>query len=292
MDSDATQAIGSVGIHGDISDSDAKRVISQALALFYKRPKVLNKILLRTRRGITSLEAQEAIRAAINARKNLGDNASPGVYAVRDVSGYLRAFYYEDGCEKGAQDLALKTAKASSLFMISSDKLGQHSQPNMPLWNVELLFGGLIPYLSAVPLLDSDGTVIGSIGVSGTGNGKGTANDGLIANEVAAYVATLNDPCASSAGHCIDVIPPITTPNISDASPFSDEVLSLAQVAALINEVQKYGKANQAACCTTAFDAGMRLKGTNSVLFSAFFFVHFYLFLFALRKLRSFSSQK
>ena len=40
-------------------------------------------------------------------------------------TGHMRAFYTEDGVEAGAPDIALKSAKASALFQISSQELGQ-----------------------------------------------------------------------------------------------------------------------------------------------------------------------
>jgi uncharacterized protein GlcG (DUF336 family) len=258
----ATQALGAVGIEGDITPESAKDFISKALDQFYARnDKILSTVTLRDRRGVTAKEAQEAIRAAIAARKALGDKASPGVYAVRDLSGYLRAFYYEDGVEKGAADIALKSSRATALFQIPSEGVGEYSRPNLPLYNIELLYGGLVSFESAYPLTTVDGVMIGAIGVSGTGMGKGTSNDALIARAAAKAVAQINDPCAKSADICLDLIQPITVANISSPSPYGDEAIGLAQVAALINAVQQYGIQNQQSACASVFDAGVRLKG-------------------------------
>jgi uncharacterized protein GlcG (DUF336 family) len=89
--------------------------------------------------------------------------------------------YVEDGMERGALDIALKSATTAALFQISSADLGQYTQEGQPLYNVEFLFGGLVSFETAEPLYASDGSFIGAVGVSGTGAGKGTANDGYLA---------------------------------------------------------------------------------------------------------------
>lgn len=262
MGADATQALGAVAIEGDLTEEEAKEIIAPALKAFYSsNQKNIDKITLRMRRGVTSAEAQEAIRAALESRNALGPNASPGVYAVRDLSGYLRAFYYEDGVEKGAADIALKSSRASSFFRIPSEDVGLNSRPGLPLYNIELLYDGLVSFESGYPLTSADGVIIGAIGVSGTGQGKGTKNDAVIARAAAAAVQKYQDKCVESVGVCVTVIDPIVPVNISAPSPFSDEMVSLAQVAALINAVQEFNVENKQSSCASVFDAGVRLKG-------------------------------
>jgi len=46
-------------------------------------------------------------------------------------------------------------------------EIGKMSQPGQPLYGVEHSNGGLITFGGGIPLKDTDGTVIGAVGVSG-----------------------------------------------------------------------------------------------------------------------------
>jgi uncharacterized protein GlcG (DUF336 family) len=82
---------------------------------------------------------------------------------------------------------------ASALFGLTSKVVGKLTQPAGPLYNIGLSFRGLVSFESASPIFSQDGQLIGSIGVSGNGAGRGTANDGNIAEQVAAYISASSD---------------------------------------------------------------------------------------------------
>eukprot|EP00475_Leptophrys_vorax_P031471 TRINITY_DN4767_c0_g1_i1.p1 TRINITY_DN4767_c0_g1~~TRINITY_DN4767_c0_g1_i1.p1 ORF type:complete len:564 (+),score=150.33 TRINITY_DN4767_c0_g1_i1:121-1812(+) len=255
---DSTQIIGAVAIEGpDYSEAELSTLLSQVLVRFSLDLKSQNdaKVTLRHRRGVTAFEANAAIAKAIEIRKSLTTANSPGVYVVTDVAGHVRAHYVEDGCEYGAPDIAVKSSLASALFQLDSYVIGQMTQPGQPLYNVELLFGGLVTFESASVLYAADGSVIGAIGVSGTGAGKGTANDGIIARQVSAFVRGLNDKCALSASSCYRIVESVIPVDLSVEDPFDG--VSLAQAVGLIDAVQNFSLVNsQSACITVLTSAG------------------------------------
>lgn len=105
-----------------------------------------------------------------------------------DNSGNLRAYFVEDGCELGAPDISYKAALSSALFGKKTEEIGKLSRPEGSLYNVEYLFGGLVTFEAGAPIFDNNNNLIGSIGVSGTGAGRGTTNDGNYARIAAAAV--------------------------------------------------------------------------------------------------------
>jgi uncharacterized protein GlcG (DUF336 family) len=251
---DPTQIIGALGIEtnhfGQVSEKDLDRIIADSLSNLYSTFSTSSKsVSLRERRGITALEANSAIAFAIKFRTSeLKSSSSPGVYAVRDVNGFLRAFYAEDGVESGAPDIALKSSKTSALYQIESQQFGALSQPGAPLYNAEYLHGGLVSFESAVVIRSKDGDVIGSIGVSGTGAGKGTANDGLIARRVAAYVQGISDACAYKSGLCPRVLDSV----IAADSPASvDSGITLSRAVSITRSIQEYNVRNGQYACIT-----------------------------------------
>ena len=56
------------------------------------------------------------MKTIINARKEEGADATPGVIAVFDPMGTVRSFHIEDGCERGAPDIAFKVSTNLSTF--------------------------------------------------------------------------------------------------------------------------------------------------------------------------------
>ena len=88
--------------------------------------------------------------------------------AILDDGGNLKVFVRMDGAFLGSADIAMKKAKTSRLFNGPSDALKGLSQPGGPLFGIEASNGGLITFAGGLPLANSDGEVIGSIGVSGS----------------------------------------------------------------------------------------------------------------------------
>lgn len=88
--------------------------------------------------------------------------------AVLDVGGNLKAFARMDGAWLGSIDIAMKKARTSRFFDMPTGAIGELSQPAGPLYNIEHSNGGLISFPGGLPLTAKDGTVVGSIGVSGS----------------------------------------------------------------------------------------------------------------------------
>jgi uncharacterized protein GlcG (DUF336 family) len=88
--------------------------------------------------------------------------------AVVDAGGNLKAFARQDGAWIGSIDIAIKKAKTARFFDLPTGAIGELSQPGGPLYNIEVSNGGLITFPGGLPLKNSDGDVIGGIGVSGS----------------------------------------------------------------------------------------------------------------------------
>jgi uncharacterized protein GlcG (DUF336 family) len=77
----------------------------------------------------------------------------------------------------GSIDIAIKKARTSRFFDMATGDIGNLTQPGGPLYNIEHSNGGLITFPGGIPLKNSDGEVIGAIGVSGST----VENDHLVA---------------------------------------------------------------------------------------------------------------
>ncbi|WP_299135475.1 heme-binding protein [uncultured Tenacibaculum sp.] len=130
--------------------------------------------------NITLLEAENVIsRAKIKANQlNVYMNI-----AIVDAGANLLTFARMDGAVLGAIDIAIKKAKTARLFNKETGVLGELSQPNGPLFNIEHSNGGLITFPGGIPIKNADGDIIGAIGVSGSS----IENDFLVAE----YAVTL-----------------------------------------------------------------------------------------------------
>ena len=78
------------------------------------------------------------------------------------------AFVRMDGAWLGSADIALKKAKTARFFDMNSGEIGKLSQPGESLYNIEHSNGGLISFPGGIPVTNSDGTIIGAIGISGS----------------------------------------------------------------------------------------------------------------------------
>ncbi|WP_435261512.1 GlcG/HbpS family heme-binding protein [Tenacibaculum sp. nBUS_03] len=131
--------------------------------------------------NITLLEAENLIsRAKFKANQlNVYMNI-----AVVDAGANLLAFARMDGAVLGAIDIAIKKAKTARLFNKETGILGELSQPNGPLFNIEHSNGGLITFPGGIPIKNVDGNIIGAIGISGSS----IENDFLVAEYAVALL--------------------------------------------------------------------------------------------------------
>ncbi|MEO6638121.1 MAG: heme-binding protein, partial [Ginsengibacter sp.] len=88
--------------------------------------------------------------------------------SVVDAGANLVAFVRMDGAWLGSADISLKKAKTARFFDMDSGEIGKLSQPGGPLYNIEVSNGGLISFPGGIPLKNSEGEIVGAIGVSGS----------------------------------------------------------------------------------------------------------------------------
>lgn len=114
---------------------------------------------------ISLAEATEVIAAAQAKAEEQGTLMN---IAVVDSGANLVAFVRMDGSFLGSIDISIAKARTSRLFNMPTGTLGTLSQPGGPLFNIELSNdSGLISFAGGVPLKDTDGNIVGGIGVSG-----------------------------------------------------------------------------------------------------------------------------
>jgi uncharacterized protein GlcG (DUF336 family) len=73
-----------------------------------------------------------------------------------------------DGAWLGSIDISIRKARTARFFDMNTGELGKLSQPGGSLYNIEHSNGGLITFPGGVPVRNSQGAVIGAIGVSGS----------------------------------------------------------------------------------------------------------------------------
>jgi len=114
---------------------------------------------------ITTDQAQVAIDAARKKSEEL--NVKMNI-AIVDAGANLKAFLRMDGAWLGSIDIAIKKAKTARFFDMNTGEIGNLSQPGGDLYNIEHSNNGLITFPGGVPIKDSNGEIIGAIGVSGS----------------------------------------------------------------------------------------------------------------------------
>jgi uncharacterized protein GlcG (DUF336 family) len=114
---------------------------------------------------ITLDQAHAALEAAAKKAQEIQTKMD---IAVVDAGGNLKAFARMDGAWLGSIDIAIKKAKTARYFDMPTGEIGKLSQPGKPLYQIEVSNGGLITFPGGVPIKNSQGTVIGAIGVSGS----------------------------------------------------------------------------------------------------------------------------
>lgn len=73
-----------------------------------------------------------------------------------------------DGAWLGSADIAVKKAKTARYFDMNSGDIGELSQPGGSLYNIEHSNDGLISFPGGIPIENSNGEIIGAVGVSGS----------------------------------------------------------------------------------------------------------------------------
>jgi len=115
--------------------------------------------------GITLEQAETAIQAAKAKASEIGTLMN---IAVVDAGANLTAFVHMDGAWLGSIDISQKKARTARYFDMPSGEIGKLSQPGGSLYNIEHSNGGLITFPGGIPIKNSNGDVIGAIGVSGS----------------------------------------------------------------------------------------------------------------------------
>lgn len=115
--------------------------------------------------NITLEQAEKIIAAAKNKAKEIDTKMN---IAVVDAGANLVAFARMDGAWLGSLDISIKKAKTARFFDMNSGSIGELSQPGGSLYNIEHSNNGLITFPGGIPLKNSDGEIIGAVGVSGS----------------------------------------------------------------------------------------------------------------------------
>mgnify|MGYP003288302226 CR=1 FL=1 len=114
--------------------------------------------MLTTREAKAIVSAAETMANTINV---------PVIIAVLDAGAHLKAFLRMDGAVIGSIDIAMKKARTAVLFEINSELVWEYCKPGAPAPYLELTNDGLAPYAGGIPLKNSDGLLLGAVGVSG-----------------------------------------------------------------------------------------------------------------------------
>ena len=125
-------------------------------------------------KDITLKHARAVLEAAHKKSEELGLKMN---IAVVDGGANLKAFLRMDDAWLGSIDIAIKKARTSRFFDMATGDIGNLTQPGGPLYNIEHSNGGLITFPGGIPIKNSDGEVIGAIGVSGSN----VENDHIVA---------------------------------------------------------------------------------------------------------------
>lgn len=110
-------------------------------------------------------QAQAIVDAAVQKAAEIQTRMD---VTVVDQGGNLKAFARMDGAWLGSIDISIKKARTARYFDMESGEIGKLSQPGGPLYNIEVSNEGLITFPGGIPLKNSNGEVVGAIGVSGS----------------------------------------------------------------------------------------------------------------------------
>jgi uncharacterized protein GlcG (DUF336 family) len=115
--------------------------------------------------NISLEKAEAAIEAAKEKAMRLNTLMN---IAIVDAGVNLVAFARMDDAWIGSIDIALRKAKTARYFNMETGEIGKLSQPGGQAWQIEHSNGGLMSFPGGVPIKNSNGEIIGAIGVSGS----------------------------------------------------------------------------------------------------------------------------
>lgn len=115
--------------------------------------------------NITLEQARKVVDAAIKKSQELGVKMN---IAVVDSGTNLVAFNKMDDAWLGSIDISQKKARTARYFNMDTGEIGKLSQPGGSLYNIEHSNNGLITFPGGVVIKDSNGNIIGAVGVSGS----------------------------------------------------------------------------------------------------------------------------
>jgi uncharacterized protein GlcG (DUF336 family) len=109
--------------------------------------------------------AQQALAAAVAEAERIGVAVS---IAVVDAGGVLRAFARMDGAEIAGEVIAVDKAYTAVAHRTPTAELGALAQPGGELFGLQANGRGrYVTFGGGLPVADSDGRVVGAVGVSG-----------------------------------------------------------------------------------------------------------------------------
>ena len=114
--------------------------------------------------NVTLAQAEQIILAA---RQKADEIKVPMNIAVVDRGSNLVAFVRMDNAWLGSKDISIKKAQTANYFDMNSGDLGKLSQPGEDLYGIEISNHGLISFPGGVILKNSQGEIVGAVGVSG-----------------------------------------------------------------------------------------------------------------------------
>jgi uncharacterized protein GlcG (DUF336 family) len=133
---------------------------------------------------------EHAEKAIAAARKKAVELKTQMCIAVVDSGANLKAFIRMDDAWVGSIDIAIKKAKTAVFFGMPTGEIGKLSQPGGSLFGIEHSNDGLITFPGGLPIVDSEGVLIGAIGVSGSS----VENDHAVAQAGVAVVGVCDLP--------------------------------------------------------------------------------------------------
>jgi uncharacterized protein GlcG (DUF336 family) len=120
---------------------------------------------------------EDAEKIILEARKAAEKTKTKMCIAVVDSGANLKAFYRMDDAWVGSIDIAIKKARTAVFFGMPTGQIGKLSQPGGSLYGIEHSNDGLITFPGGLPIVDTEGVLIGAIGVSGSS----VENDHIVA---------------------------------------------------------------------------------------------------------------
>ena len=158
---------------------------------------------------------QEAAEKIVEAAKKKGEQVESGVFKgqkckmhvyVLGREGTLLASTQANGAWQGSADIAMRKARTAWCFKLPTRTIGELSRTDKdakaPLYGIEVSNGGLISFPGGLPIMDEDGVLAGSIGVSGdtVENDEAVAQAGVDKAKELGKQALLKLPSLSQAG--------------------------------------------------------------------------------------------